>query len=112
MVIFGMRGSVGGASTWQGEIGKSLVSKFEPLPKVMVSARIAELWAGMVKLPQRSNSGPGRCKSTVTLSIWIGLAVVLSRRIAPPSQGGPGLRLGIRPGSMMLGSPTQGIGNA
>src|SRR5882724_1327089 len=79
---------------------KSLVSKL--YEKFWV--RMADPWAGMVKLPQRSKTGPGRCKSTTTLSTSSGLSPVLSRRTAPASKLGP------PPRKTTLGDPCQGVG--
>src|SRR5215472_10021911 len=100
IVTVGIRVSVGGKVWPQPVIGKSLVSKLNS----PVWVRIAELCAGMVKLPQRESVGPGRPRSTVTLSMVRGALLVLSRRIAPASNVGP------LPRNRMLGDPCQGTG--
>src|SRR5215467_12235562 len=65
---------------------------------------MAELCAGMVKLPQSENVGPGRPKSTVTLSMLTAPLLRLSSRMAPASKVGP------LPRNTMLGEPCQGTG--
>src|SRR5438128_5649130 len=58
----------------------------------------------MVNEPQSLNTGPGRWRSTLTLSTASGTPVGLSRRIAPASKLGP------FPMNRVFGAPFQGVG--
>src|SRR5215831_130924 len=99
-MTFGTRVSLGLKAWPQPTIGKSLVSKLN----CAVCVRMAELCAGMVKLPQRLNVGPGLLRSTTTLSIVSGELLRLSRRIAPASKVGPA------PTNTIFGEPCHGTG--
>src|SRR5262249_44603597 len=99
-VTLGVRVSLGPRDWPQPTIGKSLVSKLNSPGCV----RIAELCAGIVKVPHKLKVGPGRPRSTATLSIVRGALLRLSNRIAPASNDGP------PPRKRMLGDPCQGTG--
>src|SRR5260370_17145372 len=58
----------------------------------------------MVNEPQSLNTGPGRWRSTLTLSTGSGTSVGLSRRMAPASKLGP------FPMNRVFGAPFQGVG--